>query len=211
MTLKMMIAEDTALKEYLQGFEVTDEKNLTRTVPVWFGYPDVELRKQTFPFMTIDLIGIEADDERQSYGYLYDNNLSGTVQPDPTIDYKYHMPVAFDLIYQVTAYSRHPRHEREITHQFLQDFPGKFGYIWVSNEVETEGCWRHMFLEEVKKKDTIEDGRRLFRTVFTLLIVSEMPPSFAEEIGKRVEQVNINTTPTHIPTDLTPITTTIQV
>lgn len=211
MTLPMMIAEDTALKEYLQGFTVTDEKNLTRTIPVWFGYPDVELRKQTFPFMTIDLIGIETDDQRQSFGYLYDNDFAGTRTADSTTAYKYHMPVAYDLIYQVTAYSRHPRHEREINHQFLQDFPGKFGYIKVSNEAETGETWRHMFLEEVKKKDTIEDGRRLFRTVFTLLIVSEIPPNYAEEITRRVEQVSINTTPTHIPSDLTPITTTIQV
>jgi hypothetical protein len=211
MTLKMMIAEDTALKSYLQSFEVTDEKNATRTVPVWFGYPDVELRQQTFPFMTIDLIGIEPDDQRQAYGYLYDNDFAGTTTGDSITSYKYHFPVAYDLIYQVTAYSRHPRHEREITHQFLQDFPGKFGYILVSNETETDSVWRHMFLEEIKKKDTIEDGRRLFRTVFTLLIVSEMPPNYAEEISRRVEQVNINTNPTHIPTDLTPITTTIQV
>ena len=208
MTLKMMVAEDTALKAYLQGFEVSDEKAATRIVPVWFGYPDVELRKQTFPFMTIDLIGIQQDEQRQTYGVLYDNDLSGTSALSGEA-FRYNTPVAMDLIYQVTAYSRHPRHEREITHQFLQDFPGKFGYIWVSNELETAGCWRHMFLEEIKKKDTIEDGRRLFKTVFTLLIVSEIPPAYAEEIGYRVDQVNINTNPTNIPPALTPLTTTI--
>lgn len=206
-----MVAEDTALKTYLQGFGVTDEKNASRSVPVWFGYPDVELRKQTFPFMTIDLIGIEADDKRQTYGYLYDNNLSGTQPVNGNDVYRYNVPVAFDLIYQVTAYSRHPRHEREITHQFLQDFPGKFGYIWVSNEMETGGCWRHMFLEEVKKKDTIEDGRRLFKTVFTLLIISEIPPSYGEDLANMVDQVNINTNTSTIPPTLTPITTSIQV
>jgi hypothetical protein len=208
MTLKMMVAEDTALKEYLQGFEVSDEKAATRIVPVWFGYPDVELRKQTFPFMTIDLIGIQQDEKRQTYGVLYDNNLSGTKVLTGEA-FRYNTPVAIDLIYQVTAYSRHPRHEREITHQFLQDFPGKFGYIWVSNELETAGCWRHMFLEEIKKKDTIEDGRRLFKTVFTLLIISEIPPAYAEEVGNRVDQVNLNTNPTNIPSTLTPLTTTI--
>jgi len=47
------LAEDAAIKTYLSGMTVSDEKSASRPVGVWFGYPDVELRQQIFPFVTI--------------------------------------------------------------------------------------------------------------------------------------------------------------
>ena len=53
-----IIAEDLALKTLLSGITVSDDSNASRPVKAWFGYPDVEVRDQTFPFITIDLIDI---------------------------------------------------------------------------------------------------------------------------------------------------------
>ena len=61
-----LFAEDKALKSLLQGITVTDVKNNTRPVKVWFGYPDVELRTQDYPYMAIDLYDIQEANDRQS-------------------------------------------------------------------------------------------------------------------------------------------------
>ena len=63
-----ILAEDEALKAHIQGLTVSDNSMPDRPVKVWFGYPDVEVRDQVFPFLTIDLIDIKAANERQTYG-----------------------------------------------------------------------------------------------------------------------------------------------
>lgn len=56
-----LLAEDDALKTYLQGMKVPTMEGgnvgTDQDVPVWFRYPEGERRKQ-FPFITIDLIGV---------------------------------------------------------------------------------------------------------------------------------------------------------
>jgi len=118
-----VIAEDLALKTMLQGLTVGDEKNSARAVKVWFGYPDVEVRAQEFPFITIDLIDIVPANDRQTSGRLYDGDYRGTVAPSGRNSYSYTVPVAYDIVYQVTSYSRHPRHDRAIIFQLLHKFP----------------------------------------------------------------------------------------
>ena len=58
----LFLEEDNMLKEKLKGILVTDQRadneQIGRPVQVWFGQPDVELRDQTYPFITIDLIDI---------------------------------------------------------------------------------------------------------------------------------------------------------
>ena len=73
-----VIAEDLALKTYLAGMTVSDEKNMGRPVQVWFGYPDVEIRDQKFPFVTIDLLDIVPANDRQIQGRLSDADYQGT-------------------------------------------------------------------------------------------------------------------------------------
>ena len=73
-----IVAEDLAIKTWCQGMTVSDEKNPSRPVQVWFGYPDVEVRNQSFPFITIDLIDIVPANDRQFSGKLSDNDYRGT-------------------------------------------------------------------------------------------------------------------------------------
>jgi hypothetical protein len=80
--MTFLLAEDAALKSSLSGITVADEKNANRPVRVWFGYPDVEIRAQDFPFITIDLISMRNATERQSSGEIYDSNFQGTIAPD---------------------------------------------------------------------------------------------------------------------------------
>jgi len=199
---QFLIAEDEALKGFLQGMVVADEKSAavngptgtikTRPVKVWFGYPDVEVRAQEFPFVTIDLVDIVHANDRQHQGVIYDTDYMGTQAPQAGYIYEYNLPVAFDIIYQITTYARHPRHDRAILFQT---------------------GWRSMFVDGYVKRDTFEDAesgnRRLLRNVFTVRVVSEMTPATAAERTAVVQEVIINV-PTanntsNIPTGLQPL------
>lgn len=204
--MTFILAEDTALKSLLQGISVVDEKSISRPVKVWFGFPDVEVRAQDYPYLTIELLDVTPANDRQHSGFLYDNDYRGTIAPVEGLSYEYEYPVAYDLIYQVTSYARHPRHDRAIIYQFLNEkVPHKFGQIAVPNELGTEISYRHIFLDGFIKRDLIEEGRRLLRNVFTVRVVSEMTPAQAATAIGTVEEVNINIETSHIPSEYNPI------
>lgn len=204
-----IVAEDLALKTHISGLIVEDERSGDRNVQVWFGYPDVELRAQSYPYITIDLINILPATDRQWSGYISDNDNRGTRTPAAKTIYRYKAPVAYDLMYQVTTYARHPRHDRSLMFDLLNKFPAKFGYLSVPNELGTEYSGRSMFLDGFTKQDTIEDeasgGRRLLRNIFTVRIVSEMTPDQASNAIKQVDFVRLNQTITNIPTGYDPV------
>jgi hypothetical protein len=201
-----LIAEDEAIKTYLQGMTVTDEKSESATgntgvskvrpIKVWFGYPDVEIATQTYPFITIDLVDIVPANDRQTSGRLSDSDYRGTIASVPGQSYEYDIPVAYDLVYQLTTHARHPRHDRSILFQMWNKFPSKFGKLAVSNQLGTEAAVRSMFVDGFVKRDTFnsEDGgnRRLLRNVFTVRVVSEMTPAVAAQASKATESVIIN-------------------
>lgn len=193
--MTFVLAEDAALKTHLANITVSDEKNNNRPVGIWFGYPDVEIRTQTYPFITIDLLNVRQAPERQTSGWIIDSDRQGTVAPQNGQFYEYEIPVAYDLIYQVTSYARHPRHDRAIIFQLNQKFPGLRGRLAVPNDLATETAYRHMFLEGVVKADaaTGENGnKRLLRNVYTVRVVSEMTPLGAATAIPDVDIVSIN-------------------
>ena len=203
-----IIAEDAAIKTLLQGLKVKDDKNQDRTVKVWFGYPDVEIRTQDFPFVTIDLIDIVPGNDRQTYGYLVDSDYRGTIAPTEGMVYSYKIPVAYDLVYQITSYSRHPRHDRALMFQLLNKFPSKYGSLTVPNQLGTEDSSRTMFLDGFVKRDAVDSetgNRRLLRNVLSIRVLSEMTPEQASEAIKTVDYVHINTTTSYIPSGYLPI------
>lgn len=193
-----IFAEDAALKEHLKGIVVSDLKNPERSVKVWFGYPDVELRAQEYPYLVIDLYDIQPANDRQASGIWTDNTNRGTQQPSSQT-YSYYAPQTYDLYYQVSSYARHPRHDRGIMLNMLNNkVPGKFGHLMVPQANGVGTVARHMFLEGFVKRDSIEDGRRLFRNVFSIRVVSEMTPLEALQATPQVNSINI-VTPTSTP------------
>lgn len=196
-----IIAEDLALKTYIQGMQVSDEKDATRDVKVWFGYPDIEVRNQEFPFITIDLIDVIPANDRQHQGQFYDNDYQGTIAPTGTSVYYYDIPVAYDLVYQVTSHARHPRQDRIILYKLLNKFPSKFGKLPVPNQLGTETSYRSMFLDGYAKRDGVEEDtgglRRILRNALTIRVVSEMSPASAAVLTPLVQTVSIenDTTP----------------
>jgi hypothetical protein len=212
--MTFILAEDAALKSHIAGVTVSDEKNNNRAADVWFGFPDVEIREQTFPFITIDLLNISQASDRQTSGYLYDSDYQGTVVTSANTFYKYEIPVAYDLVYQITSYSRHPRHDRAIIFQLNQKFPGLRGHLAVPNALGTATSYRHMFLESYLKSDRAEGehgNKRLLRNIYTIRVVSEMTHTQAATALSRPTQVALNRnaantwTATNIPSDKIPV------
>ena len=172
---------------------------------MWFGYPDVEVRNQEYPFITIDLLDITPALNRQHQGRLYDSDYRGT---SPTGLYAYDYPAAYDITYQITTHARHPRHDRALMFELHKRFPSIYGYLRVPNELGTEFSYRSTFLDGFVKRDTVEEdsgGRRLLRNIFTVRVVSEMTPFAPKTSIPEVQQVDINPTITNIPSEYTPL------
>lgn len=189
-----ILAEDRAMKGHLAGITVSDEKAPTRQVKVWYGYPDVEVRDQSYPYIIIDLIDISPANDRQHSGYMYDSDYRGTIAPQSNKSYGYDMPIAVDLLYQVSTFSRHPRHDRQLAFELMHRFPSKYGSLPVPNQLGTETSYRHMFLEGFAKQDSVESEsgtRRLLRNVFTVRVISEMSPYDVKNAITSVGTVNV--------------------
>lgn len=208
--MTFLLSEDAALKAYLSGITVADEKSASRPVKVWFGYPDVEIRAQDFPFITIDLLNIRQALYRQTSGELYDGNYMGTKAIQTGKWYNYEVPVAYDLVYQITSYSRHPRHDRAILYQLHEKFPGRRGHLPVNDDLGTSTGYRHMFLESMTKNDRAEGehgNKRILRNIFTVSVASELTPSIASDLIPEVISVVINKSPLSVsfPSDKTAV------
>lgn len=203
--MSFTLSEDEALKSILKGFRVADEKNASREVGVWYANPDVEIRNQSYPYMTIELLDYVRATYRQSYGVIVDNDKQGTTAPVDNIVYTYAVPVPWDITYQIVTYARHPRHDRAIIDFLLnQVFPGQRGYLPVKDDLGTHTGYRHLILEDFTKRDTIENGKRLYRNVFTITVSSE-GSAFGPAQTPVAQSVRINTTTPDIPPDLQPI------
>jgi len=204
--VNFLLREEQALKTFLAGITVQDSKSQARPMKVWFNQPDVEIQAQTYPYALIDLVDIVQSNERQVGGdTIYDYDLNGSVVETGAV-YSYEQPILYDLFYQITTFSRHPRHDREILLQMMKyKTPGKWGFLPVSNVDGSAVQYKHMFLEGFAKRDTITEDRRLFRNSFTVRILSEMNEAEAHSALSIVNSVNINTTTTDIPSDYTPI------
>ena len=189
-----ILREDAALKNWLTGMTVSDEKSAVRPVKVWFTMPDIEAQSQTFPFITIDLIDMVQSKERQvGGGTVYDDSYGGQITPVAGNIYSYETPIAWDLYYQISTYARHPRHDRQLIKKLMQQYtPGKWGYLPLPNNDASIYEWRHMFVENYAKRDTIADNRRLYRNIITVRVLSEMTQDAANATAlKLVQNVNI--------------------
>lgn len=167
-----LIAEDEALKAHLRGMTVSDEKNIVRPVGVWFALPDMEVRDQSFPFLVVELLSIVEAKDREVRGVIRLDNAPGATAPYTGGEIRQaEYPLPFDLIYQVTAFCRHPRHNRQLIAQMLsQKVPGRLRGL----AVPTDNSRRTMGLMSWASLDTVENGRKLWQTVFTISVTSEI-------------------------------------
>jgi hypothetical protein len=195
--MTFLLSEDKALREKLQGIVVHDQKSdatsTPRQVGVFFGQPDQEIRAQVYPYITIDLIDINRDMEREMRGKT---NASYLVPDGMTINagefFETDLPIPVSLDYQVTAYSRNPVHDRTLMAQLLQSkLPFRFGYLELD-----DNTIRRLDITDVSKRDMTEAGKRLFMNAVTVRVSSEIPQeTYRKIIGVQQAVIRVTTTP----------------
>lgn len=174
-----ILAEDYALKQALKNtITVTDGNSPARSVDVWFGQPDPEVRPQRFPYMLVDLIDIleNRPQVQSTYGPL-DDGHADYMQGLPHYDANYGLSTGYGLspmllVYQVSSWSRQPRHDRQILTSLMHTlFHPRFGQI----PVNADGTMRRLVVSNFVKRDTTDDAKkRLFRNIWTIQIPSEV-------------------------------------
>lgn len=182
-----IINEDEALKKLLQGITVSDSGNPARPVGVFYGQPDKEIRDQAYPYITIELVGIAEDRERAHRGYIeLPYHPEGT---NPDIPYATQYPIPVALSYQVTTFSRQPRHDRQLINALFSPsrLPLRFGLL----EIPADGTVRRLDVLGFVKRDTTEQEKRLFSNVYNIQISSEFLRDELDQLYPVLEQPTI--------------------
>jgi hypothetical protein len=175
--MPFLLSEDIALKQRMQGMFVRDGNSAHRSVGVWFGQPDKELRAQNYPYVIVNLLGINPAYERfHSANPVSLEYLTPPVPVGPGQTLLYDRPIPVNIDYQVTAYSRHPHHDRSLMAQMLRRLPMQGGLIAVTHDDEDVATARRLDFLRLDKRDRSEDNKRLFTVDFTVRISSEMEP-----------------------------------
>ena len=194
--MTFILSEDEALRKKLQGIVVSDQKSdgqeVPRQVGVWFGQPDQEVRNQSFPFITIDMIDIQRDTEREMRGLVQPEYLRPEGIDEETQDFVVDIPIPVYIDYQITTYSRHPRHDRAILAQLLtQKFPLRFGYLEIPEKSVTVGdvttntiTMRRLDVMNVAKRDVTEQAKRLFVNAISVRVSSEVVQGVFRQLYK---------------------------
>ncbi len=174
--MPFIINEDEALKTLLQGITVSDGGNSLRNVAVYYGQPDKDLRQQSYPYITLDLVGVREDTERAHRGVV---NLAYAPEgytpnrdTDGSINQPIDFPIPVDLIYQVSTWSRQPRHDRQIMAKLFA--PGRLPFRFGQLPVPQDGTNRRLDMLGFSKRDTTEGGKRLFSNVYNIRISAEL-------------------------------------
>ncbi len=174
--MPFIINEDEALKTLLQGITVSDGGNSLRNVAVYYGQPDKDLRQQSYPYITLDLVGVREDTERAHRGVV---NLAYAPEgytpnrdTDGSINQPIDFPIPVDLIYQVSTWSRQPRHDRQIMAKLFA--PGRLPFRFGQLPIPQAGTTRRLDMLGFSKRDTTEGGKRLFSNVYNIRISAEL-------------------------------------
>lgn len=208
--LDFLLAEDKALRTLLQGMTVSDQKadgSMTpRQVGVWFGQPDQELRNQNYPYITIDMIDINKDGERETRGMVAPEYLT----PDDlgiNEGWEIHTPIPVSISYQITTYCRHPRHDRELITQILYSkLPFRFGTLTVDTGKVDENnvpvkTYRRLDVVNVAKRDVTESAKRLFVNAVTVNVSSEISQFTLNKL-QQVTEIHMDTLDTTVQRNL---------
>jgi len=105
------------------------------------------------------------------------------------IDY----PIPVNIDYQITSYSRQPRHDRQILATLLHTkLPFRFATL-VTGPNTVYGTNRRLDVLDVSKRDITEQGKRLFVNAITVRISSEIVSTTFNKLYK-AQEINVTGT-----------------
>ena len=173
--MPFIINEDEALKTLLQGITFSDGGNSARPVAVYYGQPDKDIRQQSYPYITLDLVGVREDTERAHRGVVMLTYTPEGTSPNTyndALNQPVNFPIPVDLIYQVSTWSRQPRHDRQIMAKLFA--PGRLPFRFGQLPIPQDGTNRRLDMLGFSKRDTTEGGKRLFSNVYNIRISAEL-------------------------------------
>lgn len=152
-----------------------------RAVPVFFRLPEDEQRRRVYPYITIDFLTATRDLEREHRG-VADYGLTANAYSPPGMPAeggRAELPVPYQLVYQVTQWSRYNRHDRQIMTELLTTrLEPRFGYLEMVpvDGLPDDGSLRRMDLLSGPTNGDRRDpeGKRLFVKSYTVGISSEL-------------------------------------
>lgn len=198
-----LLAEDEAIKARLKGITVSDDRNNTRPVQVFFRYPEAETERE-YPFITIEMLDIVHAKNRQhcELPIIYYNATGGASAPAgasampnamnywPSISDDFsnitnkdefkilysNEFVPVDLLYQVSTFTRSALHDRYLSSLMLTKiFPFRRGSI----HIPADNTDRRLELLDWSTADLLDPEagyrKRIFRKVYTLQMSAELP------------------------------------
>lgn len=201
--MSFILTEDAALKAHLTGMTVADEKTSSRPVKVYFGVPDIEIGKQEYPYIVLNLIDVRYATYRKARGgaYVTTERQIGEISGGAHGVYVRSYPEPYDLVYQIASYARHPRHDRLLLAHLNKKLPGNNGLMALTEQDCTD-VYRPIFVDQFIKNDSIEGGgaesRRLFRNIFTVRVPTELDPELVSAT-QQILTTHLNTNPQIIP------------
>jgi hypothetical protein len=176
--MPFIINEEAALKTLLSGITVADGGNSARPVGVFYGQPDPQIRQQSYPYITIDLVGVSEEVDRAHRGYA---TLPYTPEgADSSIKTATYWPIPVALYYQVTTYARQPRHDRQLIAAVYNNdrLPFRFGSLYIPQD----GTLRRLDMLGFVKRDGTEADKRLFSNVYNIRISAEVLPDVLTQL-----------------------------
>jgi hypothetical protein len=195
-----LLAEDAALKARFSTMTVSDDRNGSRPVQVFFRYPESETER-SYPFLTIEMIDIVHARNRQHseteivYAKVGTNNRADLLNDPNAMTYwpsrvanmenvtatgkdfivsNEFVPV--DILYQVSTFTRSALHDRQLSSQMLSTIvPFRKGFI----QVPEDGTVRRLDLLDWTTADLLDSEagyrKRIFRKIYTLQMTAEIP------------------------------------
>lgn len=156
----------------------------SKKVPVYFRFPQVEGREQTYPFITIDYLTSVFDGERAMQGYALYGTDQNAYSPAgmPAGGGKNVLPIPMNLHYQVSTWSRSNQHDRVINTTLMTTrILPRYGAIDMVGDPEggstpDDLSTRRLDLLSgpINADSRDEQGKRVFRKIYTVSISSEM-------------------------------------
>lgn len=185
--MSFLLSEDKALREKMQGMVVYDQRatgdEVPRQVGVWFGQPDQEIRAQSYPYVTIDMVDVSRDNMREMRGKVSPAYLESKLSEgfdSETQGWQIDLPIPVNIDYQITTYARQPRHDRMIVAQLLSEkLPMRSGTLELD-----DGTVRRLDVMDISKRDITENQKRLFVNAVTVRVSSEVVQGALEEFYK---------------------------
>jgi hypothetical protein len=193
--LMLFVDEDYALKQKLSGYSVSNYADGSkRPIPVYFRFPDSELRTRQFPHFAIDLVEVEFDAERMHRAVEYICNFDlETATPATGFDLiGDDMPLAISLVYQIAAYARQPWEDRQLMALLYMLFPDQYGSLDMQ---AFDGTFRRADFVSMVRRDTVDsEQKRLYRQIVTIAVSSEFFAN-ATRYTQKIASTNISIVP----------------